>query len=241
MEDIAVGPRTDWLLSFVRACQALPRGPVHNDTPAEQRQHLEMRLRNLPRPPGALEEFVGRCVLAETLLGEHEFDSGRRSRAVRRRIVEYCLGSSDGTRPRSDWSNCTELMGLVRVVSSAAHPVDEVSLAAEVRRFIAEDYKESLTDSRVVSAVGASRSEAVRAFKRTYGQSVREFVSDLRFAQAEQLLRSSELKISAVAAEVGYRSPKDLYRLIKTRTGLTPAQLRHVERDPLASSSREKQ
>lgn len=38
------------------------------------------------------------------------------------------------------------------------------------------------------------------------------------------------LKISAVATEVGYRSPKDLYRLIKSRTGLTPAGLRAVER-----------
>jgi AraC-like DNA-binding protein len=38
------------------------------------------------------------------------------------------------------------------------------------------------------------------------------------------------LKISSVAAEVGYRSPKDLYRLIKSRTGMTPACFRVVAR-----------
>jgi AraC-like DNA-binding protein len=110
------------------------------------------------------------------------------------------------------------------------HASDDVRLAADVRRVVMMKYTENLTDSRIASEVGLSAAETARVFRRIYGQSVRDFMSDLRFAHARRLLRWSELKISAVAAEVGYRSPKDLYRLVKSRTGLTPAGLRQAER-----------
>jgi AraC-like DNA-binding protein len=235
MEDLARTPRKTFLRSLLTQCQllneALGRGGVLSE-PADDVKEL---LEKLPRPRSAMEEFIGRCVVARTLLGDRRLDAadGRRDRAVRRRVVEYCLGARTGSV--AAWPGSTELLGLVRLLSHAgAQPSDDVRVAADVRRIVMTKYRENLTDSRIASAVGVSRAETTRAFRRVYGQSVRDFISDLRFAHARRLLQWTELKISAVAAEVGYHSPKDLYRLVKSRTGLTPAGLRQVER---ASSS----
>jgi AraC-like DNA-binding protein len=209
-------------------CQLLNESLAQGAAFSEPAEDVKALFEKLPRPRSALEEFIGRCVVAKTLLGERCFD-GRRDKAVRRRVIEYCLSSS--RKDSVAWPGSTELLGLVRLLSpGGVHASDDVRLAADVRRVVVMKYRENLTDSRVASAVGAPRAEMARAFRRTYGQSVRDFMSDLRFAHARRLLRWTELKISAVAAEVGYRSPKDLYRLIKSRTGLTPAGLRQVER-----------
>jgi AraC-like DNA-binding protein len=88
------------------------------------------------------------------------------------------------------WPGSTQLLGLLRLLSPAGvHASDDVRLTADVRRVVVMKYRENLTGSRIASAVGASRAETTRVFRRIYGQSVRDFMSDLRFAHARRLLR----------------------------------------------------
>jgi AraC-like DNA-binding protein len=44
--------------------------------------------------------------------------------------------------------------------------------------------------------------------------------------EALRQLRETDLKIEAVAIDVGYRSKKDFYRMVRVRLGCTPGQLR---------------
>jgi AraC-like DNA-binding protein len=191
---------------------------------------LETLVAEMPAPRGELEELVGRCMLARTLLDEHRRRArAGRARAVRRRLVDYCLGSAAADQAPGDWLEAARLVSLARVVScDAKAPIDDAAIASQVRRVVEESFNRSVTASRLASAVGTTPGEAARAFERTYGQSLRAFVADVRYAHARQLLLTTELKISAVATEVGFRSPKDLYRLVKARTGLTPARLRRM-------------
>lgn len=133
------------------------------------------------------------------------------------------------TRAAADLARGVEPCERADDASRGGVPAGRAGLAMRARRFIDDHYKEHATDARLANALGVSRVAIERAFKRAYGQSVHEYLSDVRFAHAQHLLRSSDLKVAAIAIEVGYKSHKDLYRLIKTRTGMTPSRLRRGE------------
>jgi AraC-like DNA-binding protein len=224
--DRTAGLRHDWIVSIADGCLRLTQAMGRHDGA----DALETLVAAMPPPCGALEVLVGRCMLARTLLDEHRRHAkSRRDRAVRRRLVDYCLGSCRSSPADGNWLDAAKLLSLARAVSSdAKQPIDEAAVARQIRRVVEGTFNEHLTALRLASAVGATLAEASRAFERTYGQNLREFVSDLRYAHARQLLLTTDLKISAVASEVGFRSPKDLYRLVKARSGLTPARLRRT-------------
>ena len=57
------------------------------------------------------------------------------------------------------------------------------------------------------------------------GMTVREYVTRVRMARAEKLVRAG-VKIEAVALSVGYRSKKNFYRQFRRRFGTTPDRYR---------------
>jgi transcriptional regulator GlxA family with amidase domain len=48
--------------------------------------------------------------------------------------------------------------------------------------------------------------------------------------EALRQLRETDLKVEAVAIDVGYRSKKDFYRIVRVRLGCTPGELRRRPR-----------
>ncbi len=222
-----------WLLAFLNECQVLV-GSLSLNRSLRDPQQLKKLLSGLPPPRNTFEGVIGRCVLLEILTRGRQ----ARTRAGKKRrnavdlppVIEFCLAPLRQRRAAPDLSHGVEpfLRGnstVLRAMSAA----DDAGLAMNARRFIDDHYQENATDARVARAIGVSRLALERAFKRVYGQSVHDYLSDVRFARAQHLLRSSDLKVSAVAVEVGYKSHKDLYRLIKARTGMTPSRLRRRE------------
>ena len=224
-----------WLLAFVNECQVLVGSMALNRAPRDPQQ-LKALLSRLPAPSNTFERVIGRCVLLEILTRRRQDQSRtgkQRSRiADRPPVIEFCLAP---LRQRGTWDISHGIERLLRVevdVLRGASAAAGAGLAMNARRFIDSHYKENATDARVARALGVSRVALERAFKRVYGQSVHDYLSDVRFARAQHLLQSSDLKVSAIAIEVGYKSHKDLYRLIKARTGMTPRGLRHREQQP---------
>jgi AraC-like DNA-binding protein len=234
METPAMSRKTNkWLLAFLNECQVLVGSLSLNQS--WDPQQLKALLSSLPPPRNTFESVVGRCVVLEILTrgGQLQSKAGQKrpSRAGTLPAIEFCLAPLRQRRAASDLSHGVEPFiradaAALRAMSAA----DDAVLAMNARAFIDGHYKENATDARVARALGVSRLALVRAFKRVYGQSVHDYLSDVRFARAQHLLQSSDLKVSAVAVEVGYKSHKDLYRLIKARTGMTPIRLRRRER-----------
>jgi len=165
--------------------------------------------------------FVNQCqVLVGWLSPNGAVPDRRQLKALVSSLTRAAADLARGIEP-----SC-ETAGHVSLGSGAA---GRAGLAMRARRFIDEHYREHATDARLANALGMSRVAIERAFKRDYGQSVHDYLCDVRFARAQHLLRSSDLKVAAIAIEVGYKSHKDLYRLIKARTGMTPSRLRRCE------------
>lgn len=75
----------------------------------------------------------------------------------------------------------------------------------------------------MASEVFMSRSKFAALFKDTVGQSPMDYLTDLRLAMAQGLLRKQR-PVNLVANEVGYDDASSLTRVFKRRFGVTPKQ-----------------
>lgn len=105
--------------------------------------------------------------------------------------------------------------------------VDLVSLI--VRRSLFET-----VDLRALADEFACTERAIRvAFQRAYGMSPRTYKRRTKVLCAIELLRKETWDNDSVARELGFRSPKNLYRALRLETGLTPRQIRLLSESDL--------
>jgi AraC-like DNA-binding protein len=107
-----------------------------------------------------------------------------------------------------------------------AHPV---SAAGRVAQLLRRDYRRQWDMTTLARQVHVTPSSLTRAFKREYGRSMFEYQRDVRAVEA--LRRVRDMKVEAVALEVGYRSKKNLYALLSRATGISPTAFRELGRE----------
>jgi transcriptional regulator GlxA family with amidase domain len=95
--------------------------------------------------------------------------------------------------------------------------------------FIDDGYAGRLTLKSVAAAVRGNPAKLGRQFQTKIGISVHGYLTRVRLEHAAQLI-ASNVKIEAVALDVGYRSKKNFYRQFIRRFGVTPDIFRHRRR-----------
>jgi AraC-like DNA-binding protein len=73
-----------------------------------------------------------------------------------------------------------------------------------------------------------SRATFIRRFGRSTGMTIGNFLARIRLMTASELLLTTDSTISAVAAQVGYRSESAFGRAFRGATGVTPARFRRT-------------
>jgi AraC-like DNA-binding protein len=94
-------------------------------------------------------------------------------------------------------------------------------LVVQMLSLIEERYAEPLTLDVLAAALGRSKRYLATLFHHQTGQTVHEFLTQVRLHHAAALIRTGE-KIEAVSLLVGYRSKKNFYRHFKDELGVTP-------------------
>lgn len=101
----------------------------------------------------------------------------------------------------------------------------------EADAYLRSHFNTRVTMAGLARQVSCSTAYLQRAFRQIKGRTVNEYQKELRMREARRLLEETDLKIEMVAADVGYRSKKDFYRMIRLRFGCTPTGLRTRARD----------
>ena len=80
--------------------------------------------------------------------------------------------------------------------------------------------------SELSRAIGLSRAQIHRKITALTGQSTSTFIRSIRLQKAKELLHSSDLNISQIAYEVGFRDPKYFSRVFSKAYGMPPNEAR---------------
>ena len=96
----------------------------------------------------------------------------------------------------------------------------------QAQSWAARQWRESRSSSDVADALGMRAAAIDRVFQRTLGMSFSKYHRGVRLATAIELLATTDLKVDAVALEVGFRSKKNFYRAFYQWMGVTPRQFR---------------
>lgn len=94
------------------------------------------------------------------------------------------------------------------------------------QQYIREHFNQPLTPDRIARKLHVEPGILRRRFKAVEGMSLRQYQERLRVDAAVALLEDTDLKVEAVARQIGYASKKELYRLLRRHVGRTPQQIR---------------
>jgi len=103
---------------------------------------------------------------------------------------------------------------------------DAQVVAFNARDFIQRNYNRDVTLARVAHHVALSPNYLASLFKRQFGRTIIDFLTEVRIEAAKQLLERSNMKISHIAEQVGYNSPYYFSRAFKKVVHCSPKQFR---------------
>jgi AraC family transcriptional regulator len=107
-----------------------------------------------------------------------------------------------------------------------AAPMPEwLSTAAELIR---SEYTGKLTLSQVAAASGVHRVTLAVGFRRYFGKSVRDYITDLRVAHARQELAKKRRNLAEIAQEAGFCDESHMGRVFRRRFRVSPGALRRI-------------
>ena len=102
----------------------------------------------------------------------------------------------------------------------------------QARDLIHAQFTESLTVAFIAETVGVHPVHLARMFRRNYHATIGEYVRRLRVESACHDISSTDLSFAEIAANAGFYDQGHLSRMVKTFTGMTPAEYRSLSRSP---------
>ena len=97
---------------------------------------------------------------------------------------------------------------------------------ANVAQYIRNHYEEDITLQHIADKFFLSREHLSRKFKQEYGQTITDYVTEVRMKKAKELLSNPTYKIYEVAYLVGYHDEKYFSKVFKKIVNVTPNEFR---------------
>ena len=95
-----------------------------------------------------------------------------------------------------------------------------------VTQYINENYTLDLSLNELAELANINVNYLSTHFKTETGMSVVEYITFIRLEKAKEMLQKTNLKISDIANQTGYRDVKYFMRIFKNKIGITPNEYR---------------
>lgn len=109
----------------------------------------------------------------------------------------------------------------------APRKVDPMQLAIQ---YIYEHRNENISVAKMAQLSGYSKDHFTRKFKETYGRTPQQYIGDVRFEQAKELLLLSDMNVAQIAASLGFCDAGYFTNFFYTKAGITPSYYRKREK-----------
>ena len=138
----------------------------------------------------------------------------------------------DSENPISSVASSGAMMALVAntledggaTFSYAKNP--ETKEMYKIAEYIESRYRESISVSELSEAFGYSTTYFTKKFKRTFGCTPTDYISNLKIERARRLLSGSEMTVTEIASDLGFSDASHFSSVFKMKTGLSPATYR---------------
>ena len=101
------------------------------------------------------------------------------------------------------------------------------SVISDAKMYMLDHFSDpSLMLQDVAKAVGMSNSRFSTVFSQQNGQTFTEYLIHLRLSKAKEMLRSTDIKNTQIAREVGYNDSHYFSYIFKKNVGITPTEYR---------------
>ena len=161
------------------------------------------------------------CLLTSPSLSSVDtgtFETGRRAAEVLDEILH-------GRRAADGATVLVPPRGVVARNSTAVYAIEPPFLA-EALSYIRSDTAKSLTAAEVAAHVGLSYSTVQGAFRDRIGSSIQKEIMSARLELAERLLCATDLPLSDVAVQAGFRTQQYFCLCFRREKGLAPGAFR---------------
>lgn len=94
--------------------------------------------------------------------------------------------------------------------------------------YILDHYAENIKISQIAKHIGIDRSYMTNLFKEILGISPSEYLINCRLERAAQYLKTTDMRISSIAAKVGYQDALTFSKRFKHHYHMTPSEYRKI-------------
>ena len=108
--------------------------------------------------------------------------------------------------------------------------IQNESLIDKVIQFVKQNYHEHITSEDICKQFYCSRSFMSTQFNKATAKSIREFINELRIADAKRLLKESSLSVTEIAILIGFDSSNYFSEIFKKQVGISPMKYRKASR-----------
>ena len=98
------------------------------------------------------------------------------------------------------------------------------TLAERVKEYLEAHVCDRITVSDVCARFGMSQTGLMRAFKRSTGRTLMDYLTDLKIEEAKKRIRKSTARFTELSEELGFSSVNYFSKVFKARVGMTPTE-----------------
>ncbi|NCG08446.1 MAG: helix-turn-helix domain-containing protein [Verrucomicrobia bacterium] len=99
-------------------------------------------------------------------------------------------------------------------------------------RYIKEHACDPITTADVLKVTGMSNSTAYRKFMKAIGRSIHNEIQKIQMNRVKELLTTTNLSITAVAAQAGFENVRYMTQVFRDMTQQTPTEFRRTQSTP---------
>ena len=108
------------------------------------------------------------------------------------------------------------------------HNNDQNQLIQQIYKYLNDNFSQPIGLTNVSEHVNRNPSYISRFIKQATGRKFSEILAEMRLEEAKKLLRSSNLKITQIAEQVGYPNLQYFTRVFTGQMNMTPAEYRKI-------------
>ena len=106
---------------------------------------------------------------------------------------------------------------------SNAIPNEKPTVAQMARKFIFDNFSSKISIKDICSNVGCSKSTLVTAFKKEYGMTVNDFLTEVRLNEAVKMMKMGEKSIGEIAISAGFADQSYFSKVFSANFGVPPS------------------